>query len=192
LNLPPPEPSGGKKITLWESTIRLVGHLTGLLEVDEQILVFFEKRETANAFSIAAAEDPIIHNCAVYHSHLPTNSKAYNLSLWDSGRSQVMAATTAAGQGIDRPHVKFVIIHGHTYGMTSYIQQGGRGGRGGRPSYVILLRDPRVLRQTCPGKEGDLDVNCVGPFLKYTANKDVCRRKMLLNTMDREAQSVGC
>ena len=171
------------------------GDITGLLEVDKRILVFFEKRETADAFSIAAAEDPIIHNCAVYHSHLPTtgtNSKAYNLSLWDSGRSQVMAATAAAGQGIDRPHVKFVIIHGHTYGMTSYIQQGGHGGRGGHPSYVILLRDPCILRQTHPGKEGDLDVNCVSPFLKYTANKNVCWRKMLLNTMDGEAQSVGC
>lgn len=101
-----------------------------------------------------------------------------------------MAASTAAAQGIDRPHVKFVVIHGHSYGMLSYAQQGGRGGREGRPSYVILLRDPKD-RRACPPYK-DLDVKCARLFFDYTANQDVCRRKLLLNAMDGEERSIGC
>lgn len=174
--------------TLWPSTVNLVQRLKELLEPDERILVFFEKREDVDTFSLTA-------DCAVYHSQLPSdgeNTKARNLNRWDSGDSPVMAATTAAGQGIDRPYVKFVIIHGGTFGMLPYAQQGGRGGRGGRPSYVILLRDPRDHQARSRRKDVPDDVNCIGPFLDYAANKIVCRRKALLDVMDGKDESFSC
>jgi hypothetical protein len=160
-----------------------VKRLTELLETDERILVFFNSRRQADAFSQET-------QCAVYHSDLPTvgNTKAYNLSRWDSGSSPVMAATTAAGQGVDRPHVKFILIHERAFGMVPYAQQGGRGGRGGRPSYVITLRDA-CGHQTSPYDE---DVNCVGAFQGYVAQKGLCRRKALLAIMDGEDCSFIC
>ena len=168
------------KERLWLSTIGLVGHLVKLLEPDEQILVFFEKREEVDAF----LKDT---GCAAYHSKLSTDMRAYNLDRWDSGNPPVMAATMAAGQGVDRPHVKFVLIHRHTFGMPSYAQQGGRGGRGGRPSYVILLRDPTISLRTQPESLRDV-INCIGPFINYAVNKGVCRRKALLAVMDGELE----
>ena len=171
---------------LWQSTTSLVRHLVKLLAPDERILVFFGTCELVDTFSRDTG-------CAVYHSKLPIdgdNTKAHNLDRWDTGDSLVMAATTAAGQGVDRPHIKFVLIHGHTFGMLAYAQQGGRGGRGGRPSYVILLRKAHVARRTPSLKEGD--VKCVGQFLDYAANKDVCRRKALLAVMDGEGGALGC
>jgi superfamily II DNA helicase RecQ len=166
---------------LWPSTVSLVGRLTELLESDERILIFFEQREQIDEFSRATG-------CAIYHSKLPAvgNTKTHNLDLWDSGKSQIMAATTAAGQGIDRPYVKFVVVHGHTFGMTPYVQQGGHGGRGGRLSYVILLREPRIPGRdpqrihspdsyTNLDSEGDSgDTSCAGPFLEYVANRATC------------------
>jgi Helicase conserved C-terminal domain len=171
----------GKK--LWLSTIRLVKCLTELLATDERILVFFESCTKADDFSRDTS-------CAVYHSKLPTigNTKAHNLNLWDSGTSPVMAATTAAGQGVDRPHVRFILIHGRAFGMLPYAQQGGRGGRGGRPSYVIILRDAHS-HQICPLKE---DVNCIGPFQDYVAHEGLCRRKALLEIMDGKDSSFSC
>jgi superfamily II DNA helicase RecQ len=183
LNLPHSSLTSPDKNALWLSAILLVNHLRERLEIDERILVFFASRGEADALSSN------IFGCTVYHAHLSPNQKADNLGLWDSGKSPVMAATTAAGQGIDRPYIKFVIIYGHTYGMGPYVQQGGRGGRGGRPSYVISLRDPRVSQSPPFRKE---DVNCAGPFCDYTTNENVCRRRMLLDVMDGEGESAGC
>jgi hypothetical protein len=178
--------------TLWLSTIGLVSRLIKLLAPDERILVFFEKCEEASNFSNAIG-------CAVYHSRLATDgedTKAHNLNRWDSGKSPVMAATTAAGQGVDRPYVKFVLIHRHTFGMVSYAQQGGR------PSYVILLRDSRVPPSygTHPrnseglGLQVEEDIKCNHQFADYTTNEGICRRKALLAVMDGvpEGGSFSC
>lgn len=175
---------------LWLSTISLVTRLIELLAPDERILVFFERREEADAFSNTTG-------CAVYHSKLETvgnNTKAHNLSRWDNGASPVMAATTAAAQGVDRPYIKFVLIYRGTFGMVSYAQQGGRGGRGGRPSYVILLRGNIPVSPYCQTHthNSEEDIKCDGPLVNYIANKGTCRRKTLLTTMDGEDGSFTC
>jgi hypothetical protein len=173
---------------LWESTISLVRCLTKLLTPEERILIFFEGCKQADEFSSAV-------NCARYHSKLPTagDTKAHNLDRWDRGDPPIMAATMAAGQGVDRPYVKFVLIHGHTFGMLPYAQQAGRAGRGGRPSYVILLRDPRACHRSeirPPGEDAS-DTNCAAQFQNYAADGGTCRRKALLSIMDGELQVQG-
>jgi superfamily II DNA helicase RecQ len=84
------------KEMLWLSCIKLVKCLNQLLEPEECILVFLPSRACVERFSEAT-------KCAMYHSQLPKvdNTKAYNLHCWDTGNSKVMAATTAAGQGIN-------------------------------------------------------------------------------------------
>lgn len=189
LSLSHPSPMGATEGTgamvLWTSTIGLVKRLTELLTPDERILVFFERREQVDDFSSAVG-------CARYHSKLPTTgntSKAHNLGCWDCGDPPIMAATMAAGQGVDRPYVKFVLIHGSTFGMLPYAQQAGRAGRGGRPSYVILLRDPHACRQP-RGVDKD-DANCAAQFQSYAADGGTCRRKALLSVMDGDLQVEG-
>jgi superfamily II DNA helicase RecQ len=58
----------------------------------------------------------------------------------------MIAATTALLQGIDRPHVKYVIFHNGTYGVISYHQGGGRAGRAGRFAYTFVLFDASTVR----------------------------------------------
>jgi len=173
---------------LWSATFRLVEHLEKrLLEHDERIMVFFESCREAEYFSLQYG-----NLCALYHGTLTPDQKAENLGRWDDGTSPVLAATTAAAQGIDRPYVKFVIIHGSTYGMMPYVQQGGRAGRAGRDSFVILLRGPHTglsrLNSLRKAEEGP-DVQVIEPFIKYITNERVCRRRLLLNIMDGVVRS---
>jgi superfamily II DNA helicase RecQ len=50
-----------------------------------------------------------------------------------------MVATGALGTGIDILGVVFIIYLGRPYGLTSFIQQAGRGGRGGEISDSIVI-----------------------------------------------------
>ena len=169
--------------TLWLSCIKLVKRLNRLLEPEERILVFLPSRACVERLSEAT-------KCAMYHSQLPKvdNTKAYNLHRWDTGDSKVMAATTAAGQGIDRPYVKYVVIMENAFGFPAYVQQAGRSGRGGRFSYTILLRNPH-FRITVRDR---MDVNYVKRFEKYSANGTKCRRQAVLDVMDGEDMSTSC
>ena len=130
------------KISVGEATRRLVHKLKSTLLPEERMIVFFKDHLGAELF----AEDM---RCPVYHSQLPTmgnNTKGYNLYVWDSGECPIIAATTALLQGIDRPHVKYVIFHDGTYGVISYHQGGGRAGRAGRFAYTFVLFDASIVR----------------------------------------------
>lgn len=128
-------PTDTAKVTILEATRRLVYACESTLRPDERIIIFYKDHFSADAF---AKEN----RCAVYHSQLSphgNNTKGYNLWLWDSGQTKVMAATTALLQGTDRPYVKFVIFADIPYGEISYHQGGGRGGRAGELAYVFVI-----------------------------------------------------
>jgi superfamily II DNA helicase RecQ len=133
-------------MTVLQGTTRLVAKLKATLEPHERIIVFFKGHRGAEAF----ATD---NKCAVYHSQLPPagNNKAFNLNLWDTGKTQVMAATTALMQGLDRPSVRHVVFHDSAYGLVLYHQGGGRAGRDGTFSYVFVVFDSSG--QVCLGKQ---------------------------------------
>jgi superfamily II DNA helicase RecQ len=123
------------KVSVFEATKRLVHALATTLGGEEKIITFFKDHSTAELFS----KDM---RCPVYHSQLATignNTKGYNLWLWDSGQSNLISATTALIQGIDRPNVKYVVFHEGTYGLISYHQGGGRAGRTGSPASVFVV-----------------------------------------------------
>jgi superfamily II DNA helicase RecQ len=134
------------KISLWESTKRLTHMLVSTLEPEERAITFFMDHNSADAFAREM-------KCAVYHSQLQkhgNNTKGYNLWLWDSGQSKLIAATTALLQGIDRPLVKYVIFHGGTYGLIAYHQGSGRAGRAGQSSYIFVVFDGDTIRIRAP------------------------------------------
>jgi superfamily II DNA helicase RecQ len=61
------------------------------------------------------------------------------LTEWASGSGGWMVATGALGTGIDIPGVVYIIHLGRPYGLTSFMQQAGRGGRAGEISDSIVI-----------------------------------------------------
>lgn len=111
---------------------RLVFALLGKLQADERMLVFFECCQLAESF---AKE----HDFAVYHSKLlGSDVKRGNLGLWDSGRTKVMACTSAFGFGVDRPNIRFVVIFNPKHSLLTMMQMAGRAGRDGREAHIFL------------------------------------------------------
>jgi superfamily II DNA helicase RecQ len=58
---------------------------------------------------------------------------------WASGNGGWIIATGALGTGIDIPGVIYIIHLGRPYGLTSFMQQAGRGGRAGEISDSIVI-----------------------------------------------------
>ena len=153
----------------------------------DRILVFFQSAAECERFS----RD---YGSAQYHSKLPSfgsENKQGNLDRWDSGETKVLAATTAAALGVDRPYVKFVLVVESTYGLLTFAQEIGRGGRRGQHSYGILLRDPYIIhvpsKKNFKGTRDKTDVGAEMAFHVYAANAITCRRLILLDTMDGPA-----
>ncbi|KAG1830491.1 hypothetical protein DFJ58DRAFT_736947 [Suillus subalutaceus] len=121
-------------IAAMQSLRHLVAALSKRLAAEERILVFCNSQGDAEGFSLQA-------KCAVYHSDLwqAGNTKAYNLNLWDEGETKVMACTTAFAQGMDRPHVRYVVIFKPSFGLIVNNQMLGRAGRDGKESHVFFL-----------------------------------------------------
>jgi len=147
------------KVSLWESTKRLTHMLVSTLEPEERAITFFMDHGSADTFAREM-------KCAVYHSQLQpygNNTKSYNLWLWDSGQSKLIAATTALLQGIDRPLVKYVIFHGSTYGLIAYHQGSGRAGRAGQSSYIFVVFDGHNIHIRAPRS---LDIEVIHLYLR--------------------------
>jgi hypothetical protein len=58
---------------------------------------------------------------------------------WACGRGGWIVATGALGTGIDIPGVIYIIHLGRPYGLTSFMQQAGRGGRAGEISESLVI-----------------------------------------------------
>ncbi|KAG1785568.1 uncharacterized protein HD556DRAFT_1314192 [Suillus plorans] len=168
-------------IAAMQSLGHLVSALCKLLAEEEHILVFCGSQGDAQAFAVKA-------NCAVYHSDLweAGNSRASNLSRWDSGDTKVMACTTAFAQGMDRPHVRYVVIFKPSYGLLVNNQMLGRAGRDGKESHVFFLTDRRA--KTYRGPPTD---QCIGE-LDDLVHGTECRRFANMTCMDGHNLAVRC
>lgn len=161
----------------------LVRNLTLRLKSHERILVFFNMRDEVEAF---ARE----HRCPEYRSDLPStgNTKDRNLFEWDSGVSKVMACTAAFGYGVDRPHVRFVVLAWLTLGMYAFTQMVGRAGRDGEPSHAFYVK---------LSNDGDYkgffgSSEHMGSKLENLVMVPQCRRMALTKTMDGEKFMTRC
>jgi hypothetical protein len=168
-------------IAAMQSLGHLVSALCKRLTEEERILVFCGSQADAQAFALKA-------NCAVYHSDLweVGNSRASNLSRWDSGDTKVMACTTAFAQGMDRPHVRYVVIFKPSYGLLVNNQMLGRAGRDGKESHVFLLTDRRTKTYRGPSTD-----QCVGELDDLVYGTE-CRRFTNMICMDGHNLAVRC
>lgn len=99
-------------------------------------------------------------DCPFYHSEVgSTQEKEARLSGWTNGDSgsPFLACTTAAGAGVDYPHVRWVVHIGEPYGLIDFSQESGRGGRDGEVagSVVFLCRDPQLAFPSAPTDHPD-------------------------------------
>lgn len=173
-------------LTTMDATLNLTQALLGQLRDQERMIVFHYSGHDAERFAQNA-------NCAYYHSKISEERKHEQLRYWDSGESKVLSATTAAGQGIDRPFIKFVVINEGTYGMISYIQEVGRMGRRGDDSFSFLVRSNREDRSLISmDRFSQMDKHCLNDLRQYAAQNTICRRFWISETMDGPDLAFTC
>ncbi len=74
-----------------------------------------------------------------YHAGLDREARQAVQDRFRSGQTEILAATTAFGMGIDIPDIRRVILDGLPGCVTDLVQQSGRAGRDGEPSECIVL-----------------------------------------------------
>lgn len=97
--------------------------------------------------------------------------------------SPFLACTTAAGAGVDYPHVRWVVHIEDPYGLMDFAQESERGRRDGEPagSTVFMKRDPRLPPPTTPLDHPDpRDQDAINQYLRGIN----CRRPCLGQELD--------
>jgi superfamily II DNA helicase RecQ len=76
-------------------------------------------------------------DCPFYKA--TADQKSEVLEEWRQGSGGWIVATGALGTGINIPGIIYVVHIDRPYGLTSFVQQSGRGGRGGEISQSIIV-----------------------------------------------------
>jgi ATP-dependent RNA helicase RhlE len=115
-----------------ELAARLVKDMNG-----EQVLIFVNKKETANTlFEYFKTQDIWT---AVIHGDINRGARAKALTLFKSGKSQVLIATDVAARGIDIPELPLVINYDLPEDTDTFTHRVGRTGRANHKGAVITL-----------------------------------------------------
>lgn len=80
-----------------------------------------------------------------YHAGLRRAKRDETQQAFMDGASDVIAATSAFGMGIDKPDVRFVLHAAVSESLDAYYQEVGRAGRDGDPARGLLLYRPEDL-----------------------------------------------
>ena len=166
-------------VSSYDITTYLANTLLGFLCPGERMVIFVMSVADADALSGRLG-------CAKYYSALGENAvsdkdeKATNHTEWINGQSVIMVATPALIQGIDYPHVRFVIFHGGAYGLISYYQGAGRGGRSGSQCDVFTIRDERCKLKS---RERTEDIEALAEWDEF-ATTTSCRLRVITSCFD--------
>ena len=115
-----------------ELTARLVRDMGS-----EQVLIFVNKKESANTlFEYFKSQDIWT---TVIHGDINRGGRARALTLFKSGKSQVLIATDVAARGIDIPELPLVINYDLPQETDSFTHRVGRTGRANHKGAVITL-----------------------------------------------------
>lgn len=103
----------------------------------EQVLIFVNKKESANTlFEYFKSQDIWT---TVIHGDINRGGRARALTLFKSGKSQVLIATDVAARGIDIPELPLVINYDLPQETDSFTHRVGRTGRANHKGAVITL-----------------------------------------------------
>lgn len=145
--------------------------------------------------SCADAEEAAEYiGCSYYHREIgSTEEKEARLKQWIEGGSgsPFLACTTAAGAGVDYPHVRWVVHLEDPYGLIDFTQESGRAGRDGElaGSTVVMKRDPQSSAPATPLDHPD-PVDHRG-FNEYLRGIE-CRRLVLARELDEAKHWQAC
>jgi len=103
----------------------------------EQVLIFVNKKETADKLYTYFKEKGIW--TAVIHGDINRGGRAKALTLFKSGKSQVLIATDIAARGIDIPELPLVINFDLPEQTDDFTHRVGRTGRANHKGQVISL-----------------------------------------------------
>jgi superfamily II DNA helicase RecQ len=133
-------------------------------------------------------------DCEFYHRDIGTvEEKKSRLARWISGesRSPFLACTTAAGAGVDYPHVRWVIHIDDPYGLGEYAQESGRAGRDGElaGASVYMKRNPKQAAPPTPLDHPDpTDDKALKDYLSGAE----CRRLCFARDLDKAKHWTSC
>ncbi|MBV9103017.1 MAG: DEAD/DEAH box helicase [Candidatus Eremiobacteraeota bacterium] len=115
-----------------------VRYIADTLRGDDKAIVYCTSR--AEATKIAERLRPSVPGeVAFYHAQVPRDKRVMVEDLFRAGGVQVVAATSAFGEGIDLPDVRHVFLYHLNFNFTEFNQQAGRAGRDGFDAYIHLL-----------------------------------------------------
>jgi ATP-dependent DNA helicase RecQ/Werner syndrome ATP-dependent helicase len=125
----------------------------------------------------------------IYHGTMNSAARHEAHINFLTGKTAVVVATIAFGMGIDKPDTRRVIHYGPPRTVEEYYQQIGRAGRDGLPAECTMYASPsdfdRYLSDfylkdlNGPAKQASVD--STKSLKAFALNKEVCRRKALLD-----------
>lgn len=124
----------------WLHTLALLQRYRG-----ESGIMYTSTRESAYAWATQlkklASCIPLFASLRVgyYHAGLTDSQRHHCQQQFQSGKYNLLCATTAFGMGIDKSDIRFVIHAEHPNCLESYFQQVGRAGRDRAPAAAFLL-----------------------------------------------------
>ncbi|XP_066263926.1 uncharacterized protein [Branchiostoma lanceolatum] len=121
-----------------------------------------------------------------------------SLSEWCSGERDVLVATKAAGVGIDKHDIRFVIHLGCPSSIPDYMQESGRAGRDGRQATAILFYKPedksvhnKRIGEICHDEYREQALKRVGEMINFCETEQ-CRKKLLLDAFSEDTTGYDC
>lgn len=128
--------------------------------------------------------------CA-YHAGLGSERlKVQNQFRFDE--IDIVVATIAFGMGIDKPNVRFIIHYDLPKNIEAFYQETGRAGRDGLPAQTYLLYNPadigrirHLINSNNSQEQQRLEMLKLQQMVAF-AESSLCRRKVLLNTLDEQ------
>ena len=117
-------------------------------------------------------------DCSIYHGDLSVEQRESEYAKFASGRTSLMAATTALSSGIDMSRIRLIVIH-NPENAFDVIQSGGRARQEDTNAHVIMLVTPNYRPWPRPREIGRSEM-----IDFFTKSGQGCLRSHLFSIMD--------